>query len=298
MLRILIRTLSLLPLSALYALMQAVVYPLVFYVVRYRRKLVRRNISTCFPDRSEEECRRIEKQFYHFFADLLAEIIHGYRASDEEMRERIVFETPEEVEAVVEACKEHHGGIYMLGHMGNWEWIADIGKRFEHIFKLHVVYRPLKSKSADSTMRELRGKRACDCVDMHLLIRKMFAAQKEEDVHVWCILSDQKPSQNELYCWTDFLHHDTPFITGSEVLAKRFDMPVWYIDIRMVKRGYYVGRPVLITMHPNETEQGYITRRYAELLEQNIAAQPHIWLWSHNRFKWRRQDNKKGIFWS
>lgn len=294
MLSAIVKLLSLLPLRVLYGLMQVVVYPLVYYVVGYRKKLVRKNLAACFPEKSKHELRALEKQFYHFFADLLAEIIHGYRASDEEMCERVVFHGLDEV---IRLSQEHHGAIYMLGHVGNWEWIADIGKRFQEYFRLHVIYRPLKSQSSDRLMRDLRAKRACDCVDKNLLVRKMVASRKEEQVHVWCMLSDQKPSQNDLYCWTPFLHHDTPFITGSEVLGKKFQYPVWYIDIRLVKRGYYDVTPILITEHPETTPQGFITREYARLLQENLQAQPHIWLWTHNRFKWQRSDNKKGEFW-
>ena len=70
--------------------MQALVYPLIYYVIRYRRKVVRRNIEASFPDKSITERRQLEKHFYHQFADLFAEIVHGYRASEEDMRERIV----------------------------------------------------------------------------------------------------------------------------------------------------------------------------------------------------------------
>ena len=40
-----------------------------------------------------------------------------------------------------------------------------------------------------------------------------------------------------------------------------------------------------------ETDENFVTDRYALLLEQTILRQPDAWLWSHNR--WRRKLNKK-----
>ena len=85
---LLIRIFSLLPLSILYLLADYLIYPLVRYVVRYRLKLVRKNITLSFPEKSEVERNMIINAFYHHFADILVEIIYGYRVSDEEMRER------------------------------------------------------------------------------------------------------------------------------------------------------------------------------------------------------------------
>ena len=48
---------------------------LIYRVVRYRRKVVRRNLKASFPDKSEAELRKVEKDFYHYFCDLLVEAV-------------------------------------------------------------------------------------------------------------------------------------------------------------------------------------------------------------------------------
>ena len=40
---------------------------------------------------------------------------------------------------------------------------------------------------------------------------------------------------------------------------------------------------------PKHTEEGEITTSYARALEQNIIEQPFMWLWTHNRWKWKRE---------
>ena len=124
---LIIRIFSLLPLSLLYGIADYIIYPLVRYVVRYRLKLVRKNIRLSFPEKSEDERNAIVDAFYRHFTDILVEIIYGYRVSDEEMRQRVVFENMDVLE---DLARKKHGVIAYLGHVGNWEWIADVGKQF------------------------------------------------------------------------------------------------------------------------------------------------------------------------
>lgn len=284
--RFVFQTLSLLPLRVLYALMQGVLYPLAYYVIRYRRKVVCKNIAASFPEKTPAERLRIEKDFYHWFCDLIAEMIYGWRISDEELAERMVVENQPEVE---ECIRKHGGMMIMLGHYGNWEWICDYAKRFSNNDIIsHVIYRRLKSASADQAMQELRRKRGAEPLEMKSMVRQLFRNRDDVQPHVYCMLSDQKPGKNNLDCYVPFLNQSTPFITGTEQLARRTGLPVLYVDISMPRRGHYEVKGVLITDDPQHTEDGFITREYARLLEENILRQLHIWLWSHNRFKFSK----------
>ena len=53
--------LSLLPLRFLYIFSDVLYYPL-YYCIRYRRKVVRQNLTGSFPDKNEKELIRIENQ--------------------------------------------------------------------------------------------------------------------------------------------------------------------------------------------------------------------------------------------
>ena len=57
--------LSLLPFWILYGISN-VLYLLVYYVIRYRRRVVRQNLISSFPEKDEKELKSIEKGFYHF----------------------------------------------------------------------------------------------------------------------------------------------------------------------------------------------------------------------------------------
>ena len=283
----LIRIFSLLPLSVLYILADYLIYPLVRYVARYRLKLVRKNIRLSFPEKSASEQRALVDAFYHHFADILVEMVYGYRASDEEMRERVFFENMPVLE---DLARKKHGVIAYLGHVCNWEWIADVGKQFaDNSIVEYNVYRKQKSPNADHAMLQLRGKRGGECVEKNMLLRKLVQLRRAEHPFVIGLIADQKPSPQNAHAWTTFLNQDTSFLEGGEVLSRKFDLGVVYVHITSHKRGYYRIHFEVITDDPQSMSENEITFAYARLLEQNIRQQPARWLWSHNRWKWGRQ---------
>ena len=283
---LLIRIFSFLPLSMLYFLADCLVYPLLRYVVRYRLKIVRKNISLSFPEKPEAQHNAIVNAFYHHFADILVEIIHGYRASDQEMRQRVCFEN---IELLEDLAHKKHGVIAYLGHVCNWEWIADLANQFvDKSIVEYNVYRRQKNPRADKAMLELRAKRGGECVEKNQLLRKLVQLRHAPYPYVIGLIADQKPSPRNAHAWTTFLHQDTAFLDGGEVLARKFDLGVVYANITSPKRGYYRIHFELITDDALSMPDGSITLAYARLLEENIRQQPARWLWSHNRWKYPR----------
>ena len=286
-----IRILSRLPLPLLYFVADALVYPLMYHVVRYRRAVVAKNLRMSFPEKSAKQRRDLERQFYRRFASTIMEIIYGYRISDEEMRERFVFEN---VELVEELAHKNKGVFFMLGHLGNWEWIADIGKRYtDTSIKEYNVYRQQKSPSADQAMLALRLKRGGGgCIEKKQLLRQLVAMRHADHPITIGLISDQKPSPRNAHVWTTFLNQETAFLDGGEVLARKFGYAVTYVHVESPKRGYYRARFEVITDNPAATNPTEITLAYARLLEQNILESPELWLWTHNRWKWSRMNNE------
>lgn len=280
----LISILSRLPLQALYGLTNGIFFPLAYYVVRYRRKVVNKNLQLCFPEMDAKQRRLLGKRFYHWFADLIAEIIYGYRISDEELAQRVIFHGLAERE---EEIKTHGGAMIMLGHIGCWEWIADVAHRFhDKDIQTYFIYHALRNESTDKAMLHLREKRGGQLIEMRPLLRRMIALREEGGTHVYCMLADQKPSRKSMQYHTLFFGHEVPFLTGTERLAARWDYPVYFARITMPKRGYYEIYFETLSSTPGQETAGAITDAFAHRVEDNIKAQPEIWLWTHNRFKY------------
>ena len=86
----LVKAVSYIPFRVLYLLSDLLYYP-VYYVVRYRRKIVRKNLIESFPDKGRNEIIRIEKSFYRFFVDMALESCKMISISPDEMRQRMKF---------------------------------------------------------------------------------------------------------------------------------------------------------------------------------------------------------------
>ena len=226
--------------------------------------------------------------FYHHFADILVEIIYGYRVSDAEMRARVVFDN---VDMVEDLARKKHGVIVYLGHMCNWEWLADLNKQFvDQSIIEYNVYRKQKSANADKAILQLRSKRGGECVEKNMLLRKLVQLRHVDHPFVIGLIADQKPSRRNAHTWTTFLNQDTAFLDGGEVLARKFDLGVVYANIISPKRGYYRIHFEVITDDPQSMPENEITLAYARMIETNIRQQPERWLWTHNRWKHSRQD--------
>lgn len=281
-----IKILSRLPLPVHYAFADGLIFPLAYYLLRYRRDVVTKNLTNAFPDKSQAEIKALSKAFYHHLADTIVEIIYGYTISDEEMRERVVYHN---IEALEKAALEKGGAIVMLGHMGNWEWVSDIAKRYSDPSVREIcVYRQLKNKTMDALMLDIREQRGTAMAEMKQILRAMIKQRAEKVPTTYGMLSDQKPSPVNSHFWTTFLHQDTAFLSGSDTLARKFDYPVFYFYITSPKRGYYDVDIRPIAENPIFESEWGIVQKYAILLEENILAQPHLWLWSHNRWKHKR----------
>ncbi len=282
MLKALVNILSLLPLRVHYFFADWLIYPLMYYVVRYRRETVDKNLRLAFPEKSDAERREIARGFYHQFCNTIVEAVYGYRMTDGEMRERVVFEGMEEVNRLVD---EAGGGIFMLAHFGNWEWMASIQQWVSPGVTEMNIYRKLKSPTMDKLMLAIRAKRGGVCVEKQRVLREMVRYRAEKKPVTVGLLSDQKPRPEVTRRRVPFLNRETGFLDGGEVLGKKFGYPVFYLYITREKRGYYRVVMKTLAASPKETVEGAITASYARILEQNIREQPALWLWTHNRWK-------------
>ena len=176
----------------------------------------------------------------------------------------------------------------MLAHFGNWEWMASIQQWLSPGVTEMNIYRRLKSKTMDKLMLDIRSKRGGVCVEKQRVLREMVRYRSEGKPVTVGLLSDQKPRPEVTRTWITFLHQETGFLDGGEVLGKKFGYPVFYLHITRKERGFYHVEMITLAADPKQTAEGEITTAYARALEQNINEQPHLWLWTHNRWKWKK----------
>lgn len=277
---------SLLPLRVLYVLSD-VLYPLLYHVARYRRRIVRKNLTASFPDKTIDEIKSIERRYYSWLCDYVVETIKLISISKRQMSRRMVFKNTEEVERSV---AEGRSCAVYLGHVGNWEWITSLPLAVSECATCMQIYHPLESEVFDRLFLHIRGRFGAESVSMNDTLRRIIERRNEGKHMVIGFIADQVPMWNSIHYWTDFLHHDTPVFTGTERIACKCDMDVYYMEVTRIRRGYYEADFKLMTRNAAGSKEFEITEKYFRLLEQTITAHPPYWLWSHNRWK---RDRKR-----
>lgn len=251
-------------------------------VIRYRRRIIRRNIADSFPDMDERQVRRTARRFYRHLADYFVETLHFPYMSSKELEKRIRFENPEVLDRLMEEGKSV---LFYTAHYGNWEWLTCFSLFTRHPEAVYAhVYRPLTNRWFDDLFLRIRT-RFNESIPMSRVFHRLARLRAEGRPVAIGFLSDQKPDLGSQQIEVPFMKRSTPFIEGTEILARRLGMAVCYFDMTPVERGRYSVRIVEIARDPSELPEGEITRRYAELLEASIRRSPAQYLWSHN--KWR-----------
>jgi KDO2-lipid IV(A) lauroyltransferase len=275
---------SILPFAILYAI-SSFFYVIVYHVIGYRKNVVRQNLLLSFPEKSEEERRTIEKQFYLHFCDVIFETIKLLTISRETFKKRCSMD-----EASQERFKyffaKNQSIVGVMAHCGNWEWGA-ISHQVYFTRMITGVYHPLSNKNFDEFMLKLRGRFGGDIVAMKNLYKRLITLRQQNISTTIGLIADQTPPPESAY-WTIFLNQDTPVFNGTEKLAKKFNYPVVFLDVKKVKRGYYSLKTTIITETPAGLPDGEISERHTRHLEQSIIEQPYAWLWSHRRWKHKR----------
>lgn len=270
-----------LPLRVLYVFSDFF-YLIIYYIVGYRKKIARKNIEKSFPEKSKKELRRIERRFFRYFCDLFIETFYEMHMSKKEVLRRMDLG---DVDLILEQYAKGKSIMLMSAHYGNWEWATAFALKLPEDMQIYNVYKRLNNKKFDNFMLEIRSKFNAQSVEIHNLLRTMVNLRKEGRVSVFGMISDQSPWVGNINHWNTFLNQDTPVITGTEQLAKKFDYPVFYIHIHRVKRGYYKFEYIPVSLEPTLTSEFEISNKYMEILEQKIKAVPEYWLWTHNRWK-------------
>ena len=136
----------------------------------------------------------------------------------------------------------------------------------------------------------LRQRLGAVCIPMQDTLRKILEFRQAHQPVVIGYISDQKPNWHNIHHWVNFLHHDTPVLTGTERIARKVNHAVFYMDVRCVRRGYYEAEFKLITREPQKMKEFEVTDIYYHHLEQSILRAPEFWLWSHNRWSRTRKE--------
>lgn len=279
-----LKPISLLPFSALYILSD-VFFWVFYYVVGYRKKVVRGNLTRSFPEKSIDEIISIEKDFYRHFCDLVLESLKNFSAEANELAARYEHRNTEVLDRL---HAEGRSAILAGGHYGNWEmWALSAPAHFKH--KLMAIYKLLANRYFDEKMRSTRGKFGLELVSTKETGNWLTENRNNLFVSVFAI--DQSPSNPNKAHWITFLGQETACLFGAEKYAKEFNLAIVFGHLRKISRGKYAIDYELVTTDPQSFENGKLTEKMSALLESDIRREPRYWLWTHKRWKHKRPSD-------
>lgn len=281
LLRFFLKLFSYLPWRMVYILSDGL-YLLLYHIIAYRRKIVLKNLTGAFPDKGLLEIETIEKDFYHFFADMILESCKLASMSQEEIRKRMKFK---DIEAVNALLRQQKSVAVYLGHYGNWEWISSMPLWLEKGITGAQIYHKLHNRTMERLMLYIRERMGAACVDMRKTARYVTELASKHKVCTIGFIADQSPKLSESRHFLNFLNHDVPVLTGTEKIVKHYGFEAFFLEVKRVKRGFYEAKFVRLHEHPQSLPDFELTALYFKRLEQAIKRHPELYLWTHNRFK-------------
>ncbi len=279
---------SLLPFRVLYCISD-VLYLLIYKMAGYRIRVVRNNLQTSFPEKDEKELRTIERKFYHFLCDYFMETMKLLSIKPKNLLKHLELRN---VEEIVRYFDEGQDTCTLLGHYCNWEYLSatNLGWNGRKDTTLALVYHPLHSEVMDRLLLAARAHAGGVMVPKQEILRYMIRYKQQGISTLFGLISDQSPKWESIHLWLPFLNHETPVFTGAERLIRKMNNAVFYIEMSRPKRGKYIADFQLITRTPREWEENELTREFFRMLENTIRKNPHLYLWSHDRWKRTREE--------
>lgn len=280
------KLLSLIPFRLLYVLSDILYYPF-YYVIRYRRKIVRKNLTESFPEKGLDEILSIEKKFYRFFIDMMLESVKFISMTPEETRKRMKFGN---ISIVNEKLREGKTVSAFLGHYANWEWMASIALWLCEEAVCAQIYHRLRNQVLDKLMKYLRERMGSICIDMYKTARFVANTATDDKSYMIGFLADQSPKFREVRYFTHFLNHEVPILVGTEKITKHYGFEAVFAGMKRVKRGYYECTFTFLHDNPSSLPDYELSELYYQKLEEEIRQQPECYLWTHNRFKHAKKN--------
>jgi KDO2-lipid IV(A) lauroyltransferase len=261
---------------------------LAFRVFPYREHVVRENLTRAFPKLDEAGIRAIMRDYYKGFAQMLVELLKTTSMPAEQIRQRVRITNLQTVQTYLAGGKSV---LLVAAHQCNWEWML-LGLSLELGYPLDAAYKPLVDSWAEREMKKLRSRFGCRLIPAKEILADIIKRGKV--TRAIAMVADQEPTTSEHKHWTRFLNRDTAFYMGPEQISRATRFPVFFTEMRRLKRGYYEISFKPLSTPEEKLQPGELTERYARMVEAQIQASRPDWPWSHRRWKLKKSVyNKK-----
>lgn len=259
----------------------------VYYILHKERQKTFRNLKIAFPDKDEDEIRRIACACFSSLGKGLVELINLPKFNKDNIDRIVRIEGEEHINKALEKKK---GYIFVTGHIGNWELMgAFFGMKG---YKVNVIAAPIY----DSRINELLIKqRAIHNVRViqrgaENIKREILKALHNNESLTMLIDQDTKVPG----VFVDFFRRKAYTPSGAASIAMRTGAPVLMGFIKRLPDNTHkiqIKEPLrLINSGNKDADIEANTALFTKMIESEIKKDPDQWVWMHNR--WKRSPEK------
>ena len=245
-----------------------------------------RNLEIAFPERSENERRRILRDSYLNLGRSGAEYIRLAGFFHSRLKNRVTYAG---LDHLYEAQRKHPGkGVLALSaHIGNFELLAPAHAM--HGYPTSLVHHTQRFVAGETLLTFVRERAGVHIIRKHKAAREVLRTLRRGEVIG--IPFDQNAKRSEAI-WVPFFGELAATPSGLARLAMLSGAPVHPVFIvRQPDRRSHVIE-ISSEIEPQLTADTAAdvlenTRRYQKAIEDAVRKYPSQWLWTHRRFRTR-----------
>lgn len=254
----------------------------VYYILHKERQKTLRNLQIAFPDKDEDEIRRIACACFSNLGKGLVELINLPKFNKENLNRIVKIEGEKYINHVLKMGK---GYIFVTGHVGNWELMgAAFGMKG---YKVNVIAAPLYDSRINELLIKQRFLHNVRVIQRGAedVKREIIKALRNNESLTMLIDQDTKVPG----VFVDFFGRKAYTPSGAASIAMRTGAPVLMGFIKRLPDNTHIiqiKEPLkLISSGNKDADIEANTALFTKMIESEIRKNPDQWVWMHNRWK-------------
>ncbi len=252
-----------------------------YFFIPIREKVVIKNLKTAFPEKSDDEIKKIVRKTYRGFALTFLESFLFTKMSKEEILSKVNVVNGEFLTEMENAGK---GGILLTAHIGNWE-LGAIATGIIAAKGISVLTKSQRNPYVNKWFDKMRSSKGNKIIDVGAGTKRLIKVLLEGGVVG--IVGDQRgPKENERVM---VFNQPTPLYFGTASIALKTKAPVLLVLVGRRNDGNYdlvFKRFDYYDVIGKENAGVIFNQRYMNEVEEFVKRFPEQWFWMHDIWKY------------